>query len=283
MDKIGVVGCGLMGSGIAEVSARAGFDVMVVESDVGALEFGRQRVERSLSTALAKGKVTDAEHAAALAALQWSIDLDDMADRDLVVEAVAESESVKNDVFRHLDAVVKSPDAVLASNTSSIPIMRLGHVTNRPEQVVGVHFFNPVPVMRLVEVVSSLATSPETRQLAVDFGERLGKTVIHSKDRAGFIVNALLVPFLSDAIRMLESGFASAEDIDHGMVNGCNHPMGPLRLADQIGLDVVRAVLESMHEELGEVRYTPPALLKRMVDAGYLGRKSGRGFYTYEG
>ena len=205
-----------------------------------------------------------------------------MADRQLVVEAVVEDEAAKVDVFRILDEVVTEPEAILASNTSSIPIMKLGIATKRPEQVIGIHFFNPVPVLRLVELVTSLMTSPETVDTAGRFAtDVLGKKVIRSQDRAGFVVNALLVPYLLSAIRMMESGFATAEDIDTGMVEGCNHPMGPLHLTDLIGLDTTLAVAQSLYEEFKEPLYAPPPMLSRMVEAGLLGRKSGRGFYDY--
>ena len=209
-------------------------------------------------------------------------DLAALADRDLVVEAVVEEEATKVEVFRALDAVVEDPAAILASNTSSIPIMKLGIATSRPEQVIGIHFFNPVPVLRLVELVTSLLTSPGTVEAAERFaGDVLGKKVIRSQDRAGFVVNALLIPYLLSAIRMMESGFATADDIDTGMVEGCNHPMGPLHLADLIGLDTTQAVAESLYEEFKEPLYAPPPMLSRMVEAGLLGRKSGRGFYDY--
>jgi 3-hydroxybutyryl-CoA dehydrogenase len=281
-SRIGVVGCGLMGSGIAEVAARAGLDVAVAEADDSAAKQGRARVESSLAVAVKRGKLDAAAAEATLGRIEVTTDLDRLADRDLVVEAVVEDEAAKVDVFRRLDQVVEAPDAILASNTSSIPIMKLAMATRRPETVVGMHFFNPVPVLDLVELVPSLLTAPAT----VDRGERfattvLGKRVIRSQDRAGFIVNALLIPYLLSAIRMLESGFATAEDIDAGMVEGCAHPMGPLHLADLIGLDTTMAVAESLYEEFKEPLYAAPPLLSRMVDAGLLGRKTGRGFYDY--
>jgi 3-hydroxybutyryl-CoA dehydrogenase len=280
--RVGVVGSGLMGSGIAEVCARAGLDVMVTEVDAAAAEHGRQRVVKSLDRAVAAGKLADTERDEALARISFSTDIGDLGDRQLVVEAVIEDEQTKVDVFRRLDKVVEDPGAVLASNTSSIPIMKLGIATARPEQVIGIHFFNPVPVLRLVELVVSLLTSPETIANADDFAANvLRKRVIRSQDRAGFIVNALLVPYLLSAIRMMESGFATADDIDTGMVEGCNHPMGPLHLTDLIGLDTTLAVAESLYEEFKEPLYAPPPLLSRMVEAGLLGRKSGRGFYDY--
>jgi len=283
IERVGVVGCGLMGSGIAEVSARAGLDVVVVDADDASVKAGRDRIEGSLANAVRRGKVDAEEQARALEALSFSADVAALADRQLVVEAVTEAEGVKTDVFRRLDDVVQDPAAILASNTSSIPIMKLGMATRRPEHVVGLHFFNPVPVLPLVELVSSLVTSPETTERASVFAsDVLHKHVIRSQDRAGFIVNALLIPYLLSSIRMLESGFATAEDIDTGMVQGCAHPMGPLALADLIGLDTTMAVAQSLYEEFKEPLYAPPPLLSRMVEAGLLGRKSGRGFHTYD-
>ena len=282
-QRIGVVGCGLMGSGIAEVTARAGCDVLVAEADPRALTAGSERIERSLAQAVKRGKLDESEAGAVQGRLRFVTDLGEFADRELVVEAVSEAEEVKLGVFRALDAAVESDDAVLASNTSSIPIMKLAMATRRPDHVVGLHFFNPVPVLALVEVVPSLLTSDETADAVDAFAhEALGKNVIRSQDRAGFIVNALLIPYILSAIRMLESGFASAEDIDMGMVQGCAHPMGPLALADLIGLDTVAAIAVSLYEEFKEPLYSAPPLLMRMVDAGLLGRKSGRGFATYE-
>ena len=282
IERVGVVGCGLMGSGIAEVCARAGLDVMVREVDEAAAEAGRNRVITSLDRGLAAGKLTEAERDEAVGRLVFTTDLQDFHDRQLVVEAVVEDEAMKVDIFRQLDLAVTADDAILASNTSSIPIMKLGTATRRPEQVIGIHFFNPVPVLRLVELVTSLMTSPETVDRANAFAtDVLHKKVIRSQDRAGFVVNALLIPYILSAIRMMESGFATAEDIDTGMVEGCNHPMGPLRLADLIGLDTTQAVALSLYEEFKEPLYAPPPMLSRMVEAGLLGRKTGRGFYDY--
>jgi 3-hydroxybutyryl-CoA dehydrogenase len=272
-----------MGSGIAEVCARAGLDVMVREISEEAAEAGRARLITSLDRGLGAGKLTEDERDAALGRLAFTIDLGDLADRDLVVEAVVEDEAMKVDIFEQLDRVVASGDAILASNTSSIPIMKLGTATQRPEQVIGIHFFNPVPVLRLVELVTSLMTSDDTTVRSDAFAsDVLHKRVIRSQDRAGFVVNALLIPYLLSAIRMMESGFASADDIDTGMVEGCSHPMGPLRLTDLIGLDTTLAVAESLYEEFKEPLYAPPPVLSRMVDAGLLGRKAGRGFYDYQ-
>jgi 3-hydroxybutyryl-CoA dehydrogenase len=272
-----------MGSGIAEVAARAGRDVAVVESDAVAAERGLARIERSLATAVARGKLSEDDRAAALDRIDVSHDLDALADRELVIEAVFEDETAKVAVFERVDKVVEADDAVLASNTSSIPIMKLAMATRRPESVVGLHFFNPVPVLNLVELVPSLLTADVTIERSERFAvEALGKRVIRSQDRAGFVVNALLIPYLLSSIRMLESGFATADDIDAGMVEGCAHPMGPLHLTDLIGLDTTMAVAESLYEEFKEPLYAPPPLLSRMVDAGLLGRKTGRGFYDYQ-
>jgi 3-hydroxybutyryl-CoA dehydrogenase len=282
IERVGVVGCGLMGSGIAEVCARAGLDVVVREVSEAAAEAGRARLVKSLDRGLGAGKMSEAERDAAVTRLTFTTDLADLADRELVVEAVVEDESMKVEIFRELDRYVTSESAILASNTSSIPIMKLGTVTQRPEHVIGIHFFNPVPVLRLVELVTSLMTSDETLERASGFATGvLNKRVIRSKDRAGFVVNALLIPYLLSAIRMMESGFASADDIDTGMVEGCSHPMGPLHLTDLIGLDTTLAVAQSLYEEFKEPLYAPPPLLSRMVDAGLLGRKTGRGFYEY--
>jgi 3-hydroxybutyryl-CoA dehydrogenase len=283
IENVGVVGAGLMGSGIAEVCARAGCDVMVLEINADACERGRERVVGSLDRGVRSGKLAEADRDSAFARLAFTTDYGDLANSDLVVEAAVEDEGLKSTIFRELDRAIKNPDAILASNTSSIPIMKLGIATERPEHVIGIHFFNPVPVLRLVELVTSLLTSPETTERASDFAtEVLGKRVIRSQDRAGFIVNALLIPYLLSAIRMMESGFATAEDIDAGMVEGCNHPMGPLRLVDLIGLDTTMAVADSLYTEFKEPLYASPPLLSRMVEAGLLGRKTGRGFYDYQ-
>jgi 3-hydroxybutyryl-CoA dehydrogenase len=280
MKQIGVVGCGLMGAGIAEVSARAGLDVVVAETSAAAVDAGRARLEKSLKRAEARGKVANADEV--LERIRVVQDLGELADREFVVEAIVEDEAAKTDLFRRLDKVVESAEAVLASNTSSIPIMKLAVATSRPSHVLGVHFFNPVPVLSLVELVPSLLTAEETTERARAFVEGpLGKHAIDCQDRAGFVVNSLLIPFVLSAIRMLESGFATAEDIDEGLVRGAAHPQGPLALADLIGLDTTKAVAESLYEEFKEPLYAPPPLLARMVDAGLLGRKTGRGFYTY--
>jgi 3-hydroxybutyryl-CoA dehydrogenase len=282
IERVGVVGCGLMGSGIAEVCARAGLDVLVTEMDDRALEVGESRVRRSLERAAKAGKLQESELEAAYGRMNFSTDLGAHADRQLVIEAIVEAADPKVELFRKLDLIVHDPTAILASNTSSIPIMKLAVATKRPQQVCGLHFFNPVPVLRLVELIASLVTSEETSTRLAEFSEQvLGKHVVRSQDRAGFIVNALLIPYMLSAVRMVESGFATAEDIDAGMVHGCNHPMGPLALCDLVGLDTAKAVAESMYEEFKEPLYAPPPLLCRMVEAGLFGRKTGRGFYNY--
>ncbi|WP_407987146.1 3-hydroxybutyryl-CoA dehydrogenase [Kitasatospora sp. CMC57] len=280
--RVGVVGCGLMGSGIAEVFARSGLDVLVSEASGEALELGRTRLGNSLATAVQRGKLTEEQRAETLSRIAFTTDLGDFADRDLVVEAVAEQEEIKNKIFQTLDQVIERRDAILASNTSSIPIVKLAAATSRPEQVIGLHFFNPAPVQRLVEVIPTLTTSAETTARTENFAVQvLGKEPIRARDRAGFVVNALLVPYLLSAVRMFESGVATAADIDKGMEAGCAHPMGPLRLCDLIGLDTILSIADSMYHEYKEQLYAAPPLLSRMVDARLLGRKSGRGFYDY--
>lgn len=280
--RVGVVGCGLMGSGIAEVCARATLAVSVFDTDNRALDAGRARLESSLDRAVSKGKMQATERDAALSRVTFSTDLDSFADRDLVVEAIVESEAAKVEVFGRLDKIVTSRDAILASNTSSIPIIKIAMATERPDHVLGVHFFNPVPVLPLVELVPSLLTDSAVLERASSFAtDTLSKKVVRAQDKAGFIVNSLLVPYLLAAMRMHDSGFASAEDIDNGMVLGCAHPMGPLQLADLIGLDTISAIAEALYDEFKEPLYAPPPSLMRMVDAGLLGRKSGRGFYDH--
>ncbi len=282
IERVGIVGCGLMGSGIAEVCARAGRDVIVREVDPPAARAAQQRIEQSLERAVQRQKLSAEEAAMALGRIRFSEDLAEFRDREIVIEAVVENEREKLEVFAGLDKVVETSDAILATNTSSIPVMKLAMATTRPHAVCGLHFFNPVPVLKLVELVVSLLTSPDTTQRASDFAtDVLGKHVVRSQDRAGFIVNQLLIPYLLSAIRMIESGFATKEDIDTGMMLGCNHPMGPLALLDLIGLDTTLAVAESLYEEFREQLYAPPPLLSRMVEAGLLGRKTGRGFFDY--
>ncbi|MFI8487824.1 MULTISPECIES: 3-hydroxybutyryl-CoA dehydrogenase [Streptomyces] len=282
VTRVGVVGGGQMGAGIAEVCARAGLDTVVCEVDAVAARAARDRIAGSLDRAVRRGKLSREAAADARTRLVFTGSLDDLADRQLIIEAVIENPNAKTEVFAALDKIVEDPAAVLATNTSSLPVMRLGMATSRADRVVGLHFFNPVPVLPLVEVVTSLHTSAGTTVLVEDFASRtLGKTVVRSKDRAGFVVNALLIPYLLSAVRMAESGFATAADIDAGMELGCAHPMGPLKLADLIGLDTVVSIAESLYDEFRESLYAPPPLLQRMVEAGLLGRKSGRGFHSY--
>lgn len=271
-----------MGGGIAEVCATAGCDVVVYEPNAELAEGARDRVVASLERAVQRGKLEPDAGDAAKARLRFEHDLGALADRELVIEAVTENEDLKRSLFAGLDEVVTSPGAVLASNTSSIPITRIAKATSRPESVVGMHFFNPPVVMRLVEVVRGPLTSDAAVSAVAEFAsDTLGKVVVHAKDRAGFIVNMLLVPYIIDAIRMYEEGFATKEDIDAGMVNGANYPMGPLALSDLIGNDTMLFVAESLFDEFRQPRFAPPPGLKRMVEAGLLGRKSGRGFYEY--
>ena len=282
MQKVGVVGGGLMGSGIAEVTAKAGIDTVVVEVSQEAADAARARIDASLERALSRGKIEQAELDAIRGRLTVATDLEALADRDLVVEAASEREDIKLDLFRRIGALLEKDDAILASNTSSIPIVKLGAVSGRADRVMGVHFFNPAPVMQLVELIPSLTTSADTlARMRAFVTDGLGKQPIEATDRAGFVVNSLLVPYLLSAIRMYEAGYASAADIDQGMVLGCGHPMGPLALSDLIGLDTIRAIGISMYEEFKEPLYSPPPLLDRMVDAGLLGKKSGQGFYPY--
>ncbi|MGW5864952.1 3-hydroxybutyryl-CoA dehydrogenase [Streptomyces sp. NPDC055239] len=281
--RVGVVGGGQMGAGIAEVCARAGLDTVVCEADAPAARAARERVAVSLERAVQRGKLDRIGAEDALARMVFTGSLDDLADRQLVIEAVVEDTAAKTEVFAVLDKAVEDPEAILATNTSSIPVMRLGMATRRADRVLGLHFFNPAPALPLVEVVSSLHTAAEAVAAVQDFATHtLGKTVVRSQDRAGFVVNALLVPYLLSAIRMTESGFATAADVDAGMELGCAHPMGPLKLADLIGLDTVAAIAASLYEEFKEPLYAPPPLLQRMVEAGLLGRKSGRGFHLYD-
>ena len=282
IQSVGVVGGGLMGSGIAEVSSRAGIPVIVVEVSAEAAAVARARVEGSLRRAEKRGKIDSVEVDNVLERITFTDDLQQLAQCDLVVEAASENEQVKLDLFRKIGPILAKDDAILASNTSSIPIVKLGAVSGRAGHVMGVHFFNPAPVMQLVELIPSLTTSTDTKARMTNFiGDQLGKQAIEATDRAGFVVNSLLVPYLMSAIRMYEAGYASAEDIDRGMVLGCGHPMGPLALCDLIGLDTIRAIGASMYDEFKEQLYSPPPLLDRMVEAGLVGKKSGQGFYPY--
>jgi 3-hydroxybutyryl-CoA dehydrogenase len=277
--RVGIVGAGFMGSGIAEAVARAGVDVTLHEPAQEPLDRSKGRIDQSVARAVKGGKLTDADAAQLVDRLAWTTEFDDLAGCDLVVEAVLEDPVVKGEVFQRLDALV--PEAILASNTSSIPIAQLASWTEEPKRVVGLHFFSPVPVMKLVEIVVGLDTDARVVERAAEFVTRIGKHPIRTKDRSGFIVNMLLVPYLMAAVRMYEDGFASREDIDDGMKLGAGHPMGPLTLCDFIGLDVLYAVCDSLYEEFKRPEYAPPPLLKRMVVSGHHGRKTGRGFYEY--
>lgn len=280
--RVGVIGGGLMGSGIIEVNARAGLTVMSVEVSADAAKAAEARVVGSLERAVSRGKLGQAEMDDALSRVSFGDDLEALRDCDLVVEAASEDEKIKLALFAEVGRLL-GEDALLVSNTSSIPIVKLGAASGRADRVMGVHFFNPAPVMQLVELIPSLTTSPQTLSAMQAYvSEQLGKEPIEATDRAGFVVNSLLVPYLMSAIRMLEAGYAKAADIDKGMVLGCGHPMGPLALSDLIGLDTIRAVGISMYEEFKEPLYSPPPLLDRMVDAGLLGKKSGHGFFAYD-
>jgi 3-hydroxybutyryl-CoA dehydrogenase len=279
---VGVVGAGFMGSGIAESAARAGLAVKLYEPDEAPLERSRGRIETSVARAVEGGKLSAEEASALVERVEWTTDPDALGGAGVVVEAVVEDAALKGQVFQTLDRLL-GEDVILASNTSSIPIAQLASWTDHPQRVLGLHFFSPVPVMKLVEVVVALDTDAGVVERAEDFARRLGKHPIRTKDRSGFIVNMLLVPYLMAGVRMYEEGFASREDIDEGMRLGCGHPMGPLTLCDFIGLDVLYAVCGSLYEEFKRPEYAPPPLLKRMVVSGHHGRKTGRGFYEYDG
>jgi 3-hydroxybutyryl-CoA dehydrogenase len=277
---VGIVGCGLMGSGIAEVVARKKYSVIVREVNDDFMRQGLARLETSTARAVKGNKMSEEERAATLQRIKGTVKLEDLAPCDIVIEAVSEKLDLKKDVFERLGHITR-PEVILASNTSSLPIIEMAAMTNKPDKVLGLHFFSPVPVMSLLEMVRSFLTAEETYQTARSFGESLGKTVIVAKDAPGFIVNALLVPYQLDAIRLYENGFATAQDIDAGIRLGLRHPMGPLELGDFVGLDIILDIADSMFEETKDQRYAAPALLRRMVAAGYLGLKSGKGFYNY--
>jgi 3-hydroxybutyryl-CoA dehydrogenase len=282
IERVGVVGCGLMGSGIAEVAARAGKDVTVRDVSADLLRSGRDRIERSLERGVTKEKLTAAERDRALARLQFTTDLSELAACDVVIEAIVEDVGAKRSLFHDLDALCDAR-TIFASNTSSLPISDIAAATSRPDRFVGLHFFNPVPVMALVEVVRTLLTGQETFERAVALVRALGKVPISAKDSSGFVVNLLLVPYMLDAIRQLERGVATISDIDTGMVLGCGHPMGPFTLCDFVGLDTLHRISEIMYEEYRDARYAPPPLLRRLVTLGRFGKKSGRGFYDWGG
>ncbi|HET7746437.1 MAG TPA: 3-hydroxyacyl-CoA dehydrogenase family protein [Vicinamibacteria bacterium] len=278
--KVGVVGCGLMGSGIAQVCAEAGYDVVVREVDEGLLKKGLGKIESFLAKGVEKGKVTAERKAEVMGRLRGTTKLEELAGCDIVIEVVTESIEVKRQVFQALDAACPA-HTIFASNTSSLSITEMAAVTKRPQRFVGLHFFNPVPLMKLVEVVRSPLTDPQVFEQAVAFGKSLGKTPVKAGDKSGFVVNRLLVPYLLDSIRALEEGVGSITDIDEGMRLGCGHPMGPLTLLDFVGLDTTYSIANIMFDEFREKRFAPPPLLKRMVQAGLFGRKAGKGFYDY--
>ena len=281
ITTLGVIGTGAMGSGIIEVAAKAGVTVIARDINAAAVEAGQGKVEGSMAKAVERGKLDEAARDAAVANITWTTDLADLAPCDLVIEAAPENLELKKEIFAELDSIL-GPDAIIATNTSSYPIIEVAMVTSRPEKVVGMHFFNPATVMKLVEVISTQRTADDVKAAADAFAsDVLGKRVVHCKDRAGFVVNMLLVPYLCQAMRMFENGHASAADIDEAMKLGAGHPMGPLELSDMIGLDVMLWTAESLHDEYNEAFYAPPPLLCRMVTAGQLGRKTGQGFYSY--
>ena len=280
IQKVGVVGCGLMGSGIAQVVAQAGCQVVVREISAELVEKGLKTIEKNLQRMVEKGSLSDAERNAVRGRLRGTTSLDELRDVDLVIEAIIEQLPAKKELFSALDQLCP-PATIFASNTSSISITEMATATGRPDRFLGLHFFNPVPVMKLVEMIRTIATSPQVFEEVVAFAERLGKTPVRTSDRTGFIVNRLLVPYLLDAIRALEEGVASIEDIDKSMKLGCGHPMGPLTLLDFVGLDTTYYIANVLFDEFKERRFAPPPLLKRMVLAGWYGRKAGRGFYDY--
>ena len=283
IHRIGIVGCGVMGSGIAEVAACAGLDVRVVAAREVSIASGRARLLRSLDNGVRKARITPEGRDQALSGIQFSTDIISLGDRQIIFESIPEHEPTKIDMFETLDKIAEDPDVILASNTSSIPIIRMARATARPGQVVGAHFFNPVPALRLVELTPSFLTDHRVYSAAESFITNvLGKVVIKAPDRAGFVVNVMLLPYLLSAIRMVDSGHAAADVIDTGMTLGCSHPVGPLKLADLIGLDVLISTSRALYEEFKEPQYSPPPLLVRMVEAGMLGKKTGRGFYSYE-
>jgi 3-hydroxybutyryl-CoA dehydrogenase len=281
IQKVGVVGCGLMGSGIAQNCAQSGYDVVVSEINEDLLNKGMNMIKGSLAKSVEKGKLSEEDRAAVLGRIKGTTNTKDFSNRDLVIEAAIENLELKKRIFADIDAI-GPPNAILASNTSCLSVTEIATATKRPEKVVGTHFFNPVPVMALLELVRAISTSDDTLNSVRTFGETLGKTIIVAQDKPGFIVNRLLGAFMLEAIRMLENRIATREDIDNGMRLGANHPMGPLTLADFVGLDTMYYIAESMYNELKDPKFAPPLLLKRMVAAGHLGRKAGRGFYDYK-
>jgi 3-hydroxybutyryl-CoA dehydrogenase len=281
IEKVGVVGCGLINSGIAQNCAQAGYDVVVSEINDDLLNKGLNLIKGSLAKSVEKGKLSKKDEQAIIGRIKGTTNTGEFKDRDLVIEAAIENLDLKKKIFGELEVICKA-EAILASNTSCLSVTDIATATKRPEKVIGTHFFNPVPLMALLELVKTITTSDETLKDVTSFGESLGKTIITAQDKPGFIVNRLLGAFMLEAIRMLENGIATREDIDNGMKLGANHPMGPLTLADFVGLDTMYYIAESMYDELKDPKFAPPLLLKRMVAAGHLGKKSGKGFYVYK-
>jgi len=281
IKKVGVIGCGLMGRGIVEVSARAGYEAVVSEVNQELLDKGLAAINASLTKVVERGKATEADKTATLGRIKGTVNMDDFEHCDLVIEAAVENLELKKKLFADLDRIC-SKHAILATNTSCLSVLDMAMMTKRPDKVLGMHFFNPVPVMRGLELVETIVTSEESLQAADSFGKAIGKTVFTAKDTPGFIVNRLLMPYMLEAVRILEAGFATKEDIDQGIVLGLNYPMGPFTLADYVGLDTMYFVCSAIYEEFKDPRYAPPPLLRKMVTAGQLGRKSGKGFYDYK-
>ncbi len=281
IKKVGVIGCGLMGGGIAQLIAQSGYQVVVTEVNKELLDKGLKSIAHFMSRAVEKGRMTEADKEAALSRIKGSVDMNDFADSDLVIEAVIESMDLKHDIFTKLDQICPK-EAILATNTSCLSIIDIARVTSRPEKVLGMHFFNPATVMKLLELVKTVSTSDENIEIARGFGDSLGKTIILAKDTPGFVVNRLFIPFVLHSIQTFEVGIASREDIDTGINFGLGHPMGPLTLADFTGLDTILYVADSIYQETRDPRYIAPVLLRKMVAAGWLGRKTGQGFYDYK-
>ena len=280
IQKVGVIGCGLMGSGITQVSAQCGYDVVVCEANQELLDKGLKKIASFLNKGIEKGKITEDQKKATLDKIKGTTKLKDLKESDLIIEAIVENIDVKKKVFKELDGLCR-PEVIFGSNTSSISIIDMASATSRADKFLGLHFFNPVPIMKLVEIVRSIVTSDETYNTAKAFCESLGKQIITAKDTPGFIVNLLLIPYLLDAVRAYESGVSTKEDIDAGMKLGCNMPMGPLELLDFVGVDTTLFIADVMYDEFKDPKYAAPPLLRKMVLAGFHGRKSGKGFYDY--
>jgi len=282
IEKVGVLGCGLMGSGIAQVSAQSGYDVVIREVNQELLDKGLGNIEKFLQKGVDRGKTSELEMKETLSKISGTVDIGDLADCDIVIEAIIENMELKGAVYKELSEACK-PETIFASNTSSLSITEMASYTNRPDKMVGIHFFNPVPLMKLVEVARCVTTSDESFDSALDFAASLGKTPVKCSDSTGFVVNRLLVPYLLDAIRQLENGLASVEDIDNAMILGVGHPMGPFTLLDFVGIDTTLYIADIMFDEFKQHQYSAPPLMRRMIHAGYFGRKSGKGFYDYTG